>query len=209
MPAKSDDGESTNDQQSLDGESSEVTATTCPATSSHPLPSPNHPGQDSGLAGDELEKQPLAAESRYLAVPTTRRVWNVDARDAQQAMAMELLMDPKVSLVTLVGRAGTGKTLLALAAGLEQVVRNKRYSRILVTRATTPVGQSLGYLPGSIEEKMAPWIAPLLDNLSFISSVADSQESKNPYFSLQTEDGRLQPSDLLVCTLAAHESIHL
>jgi len=93
------------------------------------------------------------------------------ARNKEQEFAMDLLFDESVKLVTLVGRAGCGKTLLSIAAGLEQVVGSKkRYKNLLVCRPVQPVGKDIGYLPGSLEEKMEPWIAPIKDNLRFLIS---------------------------------------
>ncbi len=95
-------------------------------------------------------------------------VWNVAARNKEQRMALELLMDPDVLLVTLVGQAGTGKTLLALAAGLHATLRNRRYDRILVSRPIIPLGKDIGYLPGAKEEKIAHWMQPIFDNLTYL-----------------------------------------
>ncbi len=83
-------------------------------------------------------------------------------------MAMELLMDPAVELVTMVGQAGTGKTLLALAAALECTISFKRYEKILVSRPIIPLGKDLGYMPGGKDEKLAHWMQPIFDNLSYL-----------------------------------------
>jgi PhoH-like ATPase len=96
------------------------------------------------------------------------RVWNVQARNKEQRMAMEVLMDPKVQLVTLVGQAGTGKTLLALAAGLHATLRLRQYDRILVSRPVIPLGKDIGYLPGAKEEKLVHWMQPIFDNLTYL-----------------------------------------
>ncbi|MEZ5730445.1 MAG: PhoH family protein [Burkholderiaceae bacterium] len=96
-------------------------------------------------------------------------VWGVTARNREQNFALNLLTDPEVDFVTLVGQAGTGKTLLALAAGLAQTLESKRYSEIVVTRATVPVGDDIGYLPGTEEEKMQPWMGALEDNLEVLN----------------------------------------
>jgi PhoH-like ATPase len=98
------------------------------------------------------------------------RVWGVEARNREQNFALNLLMDPEVDLVTLLGVAGTGKTLLALAAGLAQTLDEQRYKEIIVTRATIPVGEDIGYLPGTEEEKMTPWMGALMDNLEVLVS---------------------------------------
>jgi PhoH-like ATPase len=81
---------------------------------------------------------------------------------------MDLLLDPGIQLVTLIGKAGTGKTLLALAAGLHMVADERAYDRLLVTRPVIPLGKDIGYLPGDLEEKMGPWMQPIIDNLDFL-----------------------------------------
>jgi len=96
-------------------------------------------------------------------------VWGVTMRNREQNFAMNLLMDPEVDFVTLTGTAGTGKTLLALAAGLTQVLDDRRYTEIIVTRATVNVGEDIGFLPGTEEEKMGPWMGSLDDNLEVLS----------------------------------------
>jgi PhoH-like ATPase len=96
-------------------------------------------------------------------------VWGVTARNREQNFALNLLMDPECDFVTLTGTAGTGKTLLTLAAGLSQVLDDRRYAEILVTRVTVPVGEDIGFLPGTEEEKMGPWMGALDDNLEVLA----------------------------------------
>ncbi|MFD2752992.1 PhoH family protein [Comamonas terrae] len=96
-------------------------------------------------------------------------VWGVSTRNREQNFAMNLLMNPDVDFVTLTGTAGTGKTLLALAAGLAQVLDERRYTEIIMTRATVSVGEDIGFLPGTEEEKMGPWMGALDDNLEFLA----------------------------------------
>jgi PhoH-like ATPase len=96
-------------------------------------------------------------------------VWGVTARNREQNFALNLLTNPEIDFVTLLGQAGTGKTLLALAAGLAQTLEQKRYTEIIVTRATVPVGEDIGYLPGTEEEKMQPWMGALEDNLEVLT----------------------------------------
>ncbi|HVC48688.1 MAG TPA: PhoH family protein [Burkholderiales bacterium] len=96
-------------------------------------------------------------------------VWGITARNREQNFALNLLMDPGIDFVTLVGQAGTGKTLLTLASGLSQILDEKIYSEIIMTRATVPVGEDIGFLPGSEEEKMAPWMGALEDNLDVLN----------------------------------------
>ncbi len=102
------------------------------------------------------------------------RVWGISARNREQNFALNVLMDPEVDFVTLLGTAGTGKTLLALAAGLAQTMDQQRYKEIIVTRATVPVGEDIGFLPGTEEEKMTPWMGALADNLEVLASPQDS-----------------------------------
>ncbi len=97
-------------------------------------------------------------------------VWGISPRNKQQTFAFELLLDPSISLVTLVGKAGTGKTLLAIASGLMQVADEDTYKRLLISRPVIPMGRDIGFLPGDIESKMGPWMKPLYDNLDFIIS---------------------------------------
>jgi PhoH-like ATPase len=96
-------------------------------------------------------------------------VWGVTTRNREQNFAMNLLMDPEVDFVTLTGTAGTGKTLMALASGLTQVLDDRRYTEIIVTRATVSVGEDIGFLPGTEEEKMGPWMGALDDNMEVLS----------------------------------------
>ena len=105
--------------------------------------------------------------------------FGISPRNKEQRFALELLMDPAVQVVSLAGAAGTGKTLLALAAGLEQVWEQKGYQRLLVTRPIVPMGQDLGYLPGEKEEKLRPWMQPLHDNLEYLFRDYPSGRGKN------------------------------
>jgi PhoH-like ATPase len=105
---------------------------------------------------------------------TKNQVWGINARNREQNFALNLLMNPAVDFVTLVGQAGTGKTLLALAAGLTQVLDEKRYSEIIMTRVTVPIGEDIGFLPGTEEEKMLPWMGALEDNLDVLNTSDDS-----------------------------------
>ena len=98
-------------------------------------------------------------------------VWGVNARNIEQNFALNLLMDPDIDFVTLIGTAGTGKTLLALAAGLAQTLDEGRYREIVMTRVTVPVGDDIGFLPGTEEEKMTPWMGALMDNLEVLTEV--------------------------------------
>lgn len=97
------------------------------------------------------------------------KVWGINARNRGQNFALNMLMDPEIDFVTLLGIAGTGKTLLTLAAGLVQTLEERRYKEIIVTRVTVPVGEDIGFLPGSEEEKMTPWMGALMDNLEVLN----------------------------------------
>jgi PhoH-like ATPase len=100
-------------------------------------------------------------------------VWGITARNREQNFALNLLMNPEMDFVTLLGQAGTGKTLLTLAAGLMQTLETKHYSEIIMTRVTVPVGEDIGFLPGTEEEKMAPWMGALEDNLDVLNKTDD------------------------------------
>lgn len=113
-------------------------------------------------------------------------VWGITARNREQSFALNLLMDPEVDFVTLLGTAGTGKTLLALAAGLSQTLDHKRYREVIMTRVTVPVGEDIGFLPGTEEEKMTPWMGALMDNLEVLTETSAGGEW-----------GRAATSDLL------------
>ena len=96
-------------------------------------------------------------------------IWGINARNREQNFVLNLLMNPEIDFVTLLGQAGTGKTLLTLAAGLMQVLEQKTYSEIIMTRVTVPVGEDIGFLPGTEEEKMSPWMGALDDNLDVLN----------------------------------------
>ena len=103
-------------------------------------------------------------------------VWGITARNREQNFALNLLMDPEIDFVTLLGQAGTGKTLLTLAAGLTQTLEAKRYSEIIITRVTVPVGEDIGFLPGTEEEKMTPWMGAIEDNLDVLNKPQETAE---------------------------------
>ncbi|MDD4927994.1 MAG: PhoH family protein [Gallionella sp.] len=100
-------------------------------------------------------------------------VWGIVARNREQNFVLNLLLDPEIDFVTLLGQAGTGKTLLTLAAGLMQTLEVKRYSEIIITRVTVPVGEDIGFLPGTEEEKMTPWMGALEDNLDVLNKTEE------------------------------------
>ncbi len=101
-------------------------------------------------------------------VNTKHGVWGINPRNKQQQFALDLLLNDDIRLVTLVGRAGTGKTLLALAAGLDKTIESRAFQRLVVSRPVFPLGKDIGFLPGDIEEKLRPWMQPIRDNLDFL-----------------------------------------
>jgi len=126
--------------------------------------------------------------------PRSETAWHIKARSREQRMALELLMDDAVQLVTLMGPAGTGKTLLALAAGLEKTVIQKRYDRMLVSRPIMPFGKDIGYLPGPKEEKLANWMLPIFDNLTYLLLKTNSGEHK---YTVREKIEKLQRDEVL------------
>ncbi|MDH0361514.1 PhoH family protein [Comamonas aquatica] len=117
----------------------------------------------------EIRDKTVVLETLRDYSSSKHNVWGVNARNREQNFALNLLMDPEVDFVTLTGTAGTGKTLMALAAGLCQVLDERRYTEIIMTRATVSVGEDIGFLPGTEEEKMGPWMGALDDNLEFLA----------------------------------------
>ena len=95
-------------------------------------------------------------------------IWGLKPRNKEQNFALDILLDPNVPIVTLVGKAGCGKTLLAIAAGLDQVLEENKYKKLVVSRPVQPLGKDIGYLPGSMEEKMKPWLMPIQDNIDHL-----------------------------------------
>ncbi len=132
---------------------------------------------------------------------TKHAVWGITARNREQNFALNVLLDPEIDFVTLQGSAGTGKTLLTIAAALTQVLEENRYTEIIMTRVTVPVGEDIGFLPGTEEEKMTPWMGALMDNLEVLqgmqeggsfgrSATADLLQSKIKIRSLNFMRGR-------------------
>jgi PhoH-like ATPase len=115
-------------------------------------------------------------------------VWGITARNREQNFALNLLMNPDIDFVTLLGQAGTGKTLLTLAAGLTQTLESKEFAEIIMTRVTVPVGEDIGFLPGSEEEKMAPWMGALEDNLEVLTHTDDSSPYGGDWGKAATHD---------------------
>ncbi len=129
---------------------------------------------EAGDDGFEAIVRALDADSATLELTQDYRgerhsVWGISARNREQNLALNLLLDPEIDFVTVLGPAGTGKTLLTLAAGLLQTLESNRFTEILMTRVTVPLGEDIGFLPGTEEEKMEPWMGALMDNLEVLT----------------------------------------
>ncbi|MBK6461793.1 MAG: PhoH family protein [Myxococcales bacterium] len=121
-------------------------------------------------------------------------VMGVRPRNKEQSLALDLLLDENIRLVTLVGKAGTGKTLLAIAAGLKRTIEDGAYTRILVSRPVMPLGRDIGFLPGDVDEKLNPWMQPIFDNLEFLFSGGQRKGSRA--YADMLESGQLQVEPL-------------
>jgi PhoH-like ATPase len=143
---------------------------------SGPLVAQWHPGQCLYTADGQFEAIVRALDGGTAVIEHAQEyrsprhaVWGIQARNREQNFALNLLLDPEVDFVTLLGAAGTGKTLLTLAAGLVQTLEQNRYREIVMTRVTVPLGEDIGFLPGTEEEKMTPWMGALMDNLEVLT----------------------------------------
>ena len=145
-----------------------------------------HPNQYVMMISNANEKKSALARFKSHFVPLQKVIhksipdWNIDARNKEQAFAIDMLLDPEIKIVSLIGRAGSGKTLMAIAAGLQQTIglraENNHYSRLIVSRPVQPLGKDIGFLPGTMEEKMLPWLMPIQDNLKFLMGDRTSLE---------------------------------
>jgi PhoH-like ATPase len=159
-----------------------------------------HPGQCLFLEGDggfeaivrRVEEQAAVIEVLQDYHNANHAIWGINARNREQNFALNMLMDPELDFVSLLGIAGTGKTLLTLAAGLTQTLEQNRYREIIMTRVTVPVGEDIGFLPGTEEEKMAPWMGALKDNLEVLTETEGG------------EWGRAATDDLLRSRIRIH-----
>jgi len=132
-----------------------------------------YPNQYLTIGTKEGRRTVLARINGDIVEPLPRlkqTVWGIRPRNREQHFALDMLLRPDIHLCTMIGKAGTGKTLLALAAGLEQVVRSELYRRLLVSRPIFPMGRDLGYLPGDLADKLAPWMQPIRDNFEFLTT---------------------------------------
>ncbi len=141
----------------------------------------------------------LADTDHVIPVTGPRKpVFGIMARNVQQTMAMDALLDEEVKLITLLGGAGTGKTLLALAAGMAKVFNEERYEKLLVARPIMPLGRDIGYLPGDKDEKLTAWMQPIFDNLSYLLSTRGSGTQTAESHSLEQRIGKLMADGKLV-----------
>ena len=106
--------------------------------------------------------------NKFISVHEPKLAWPLEARNAQQLMALNLMLDPDIKMVSLIGKAGSGKTFLALLAGLQQVLVDKEYRKMLISRPVIPLGRDIGYLPGDVQEKLHSWMMPVYDNIELI-----------------------------------------
>ncbi len=142
--------------------------------------SPNSFGivTDEAGQGSALVRLSPQEDKVILLKGSGQAVWGIRPRNKEQRFAFELLLDDDIRLVTLVGRAGTGKTLLALAAGLQRVAEDQTYQRMLVSRPVFPMGKDIGFLPGDVEDKLRPWMQPVHDNLELLLGISPSDKKK-------------------------------
>ncbi len=155
------------------------------------------PNEMAILKSDESDSQSALARfdsKTHMLLPlrhANTKPWGLKPINTEQKFALELLMDPEVELVSLVGVPGSGKTLLALAAGLEQILESKKYRRMLVARPVIPVGRDIGYLPGSKEEKLTSWMGAIYDNLEFLMDNPDTPDSEEEDVKALFESGQI------------------
>ena len=150
------------------------------------LPKDMYPNQYMLMVSNANDKKSALARFKAPHEPLKKIIhktlpdWKIESRNKEQAFAIDMLMDPNIKIVSLVGRAGSGKTLLAIAAGLQQTIGLRSdenyYSRLIVSRPVQPLGKDIGFLPGTMEEKMLPWLMPIQDNLKFLMGDRTSLE---------------------------------
>lgn len=134
---------------------------------------------------------------RFELLNVPNNTFGIGPKNLEQQIALDLLLDPNIPLVTITGKAGTGKTLLAVAAGLEMTLENNNYLRMLIARPVVPMGKDIGYLPGTIEEKLNPWMQPIFDNLEFLFNSGDSRKGAiNDKYKVLIDQGVIQVEPL-------------
>ena len=144
------------------------------------------------LVSNANEKKTALVRFKNYDMPLTKisefkdDVWGMRPRNKEQMFALDALLDPNIPIVTLVGKAGCGKTLLAIASGLEQVLETDQHKKLVISRPIQPLGKDIGYLPGTMEEKMRPWLMPIQDNIDFLLS------GKKDHMTHLFEDGTIQ-----------------
>jgi len=150
------------------------------------------PNQFLMLVSNANEKKTALVRFKNYSIPLhkvseyKKGVWGLKPRNKEQMFALDVLLDPNIPIVTLVGKAGCGKTLLAIAAGIDQVLDQERYKKLVVSRPVQPLGKDIGYLPGTMEEKMRPWLMPIQDNLDHLLN--GKKDSMSMFF----ENGTIQ-----------------
>lgn len=132
----------------------------------------------------------------FIGLGKDRPIWGIMHKNLEQKCALDALMDSRIQLVTISGKAGTGKTLLALAAALECTIVENKYNRISVARPIVPMGNDIGFLPGDIQEKLGPWMQPIVDNIEYLFSKETGMTSKKAYTELEQE-GLIQVEALM------------
>lgn len=170
-------------------------------TANGQMPSPDHdmsPNEYVLLRDADNEAAALARSNGngtlYAISPPTEGLLGIRPLNAHQSFAVDALMDDDIKLVTLLGKAGTGKTLLAVAAGLHKVLKEDRYNKLLISRPTMPMGRDIGYLPGDIEEKMRPWMQPLYDAIEMIRDLDRRSRTRSlPPDILDSEEIGIEP----------------
>ncbi len=131
-----------------------------------------HNGGPQNSLGHLTIDSPEATHGVIRPLERIDHVWGIRPRNKEQAFALDALVDDSVSLVTLIGKAGTGKTLLAIAAGLQKVTEERRHHKLVVSRPVFPMGRDIGYLPGTVEEKLDPWMRPIFDNVEYLMGIS-------------------------------------
>ncbi len=140
-----------------------------------------------------LGRVKLSDEPRVVPLPSFKQaVWGVRPRNREQQFALDVLLDDSIKLVTLVGKAGTGKTLLAIAAGLHKTTEEQTYQKLLVSRPVFPLGRDLGYLPGDVEEKLNPWMQPIFDNVELLMGLTTRDKKHGRSYKELTDMGIMQ-----------------